>query len=1631
MKRIRKWLAFTIAFVMLVNTSYVQSLPVFATELQTDSQPSVETDSDSVESESVSEETGDPEDEVISESTEEGDQPEAGPEISDQEESQEASGDSTEGTSEEAEGASEKESTESSDEDMTDTESVREESADQSGDTKADTESVTDSAAAASEKEEDAVIPNVRTQYEAQGAGLTVTAELSDPEAVPDDAELIVEELESPEGELSYALYFKGIPEDEKNKKLGEEPMQLDLESGSVKIRMAFSDEQLKKVLRTKAGGDLVVYNADGEQIAAVVSLEEQQVSFEAASLLRVRIVNLKYGVKEESKRVRYATTSDGVKVTAVLTDAAAIPDDAELSVTKIGESESELVYDISFMGPEKDEFDEPTGNTIKYEPENGTVSVTMEFLEQQLTEKLGVEDASELTVVHIPDGQDAESVETSVSLGAETIAFELESFSIVIIGKSTDSNNPFIPPEEINSFEKNGGTYEVGSTIQYLLEHYQIIMRENAKLDLHCMGSVLIGGDLTGAGSGFADDLKSAENVSSYIRGSVADFAGSSATRCGGHDLAPLYVGSANNVNVVEGTEATWDSYFVNGKRAYNQTDSHNIGNIVYTSDDYVDWDKLYNAIRRESDMLLEQGKTGRPAVSEDGSVLTITAGQYVTIESLQGVREINIIGDITTAVNTLINVLDHGVINMPTVLVNGSDPGTGESGAGTAYVWNIPYATEINLQSRNFLGHLIAPDAFIKQTSGQYTGGFIAREIETAAEGHIYWYNGGKLIGDEEGFAANKVFAGGIWPAGTSYTIQIAADNGGPLPEKDTVTLREDSPTDEFGNIQFRGEEGKTGLETYQYHVAEVRPADAASDITYDSSVYYVEIDVLYSHEGKDWTAKITETRVKKGETGIWGVITAGKLFTFGFTNDYDISTDASLKATKKIDNYNWADHPEAEFTFQVTPNPGSPMPEGKTTLEGTATSSNPTVEFEPITFDTVGTYSYVIKEVVPEQKVPGITYDEKSYYAYVNVDYVNGELVATVTYEGGESELTITNSYNSVKVNPKVTKEFSDWGKANFFHFTIAPDPDKYPEGTPQPPTPARDSAVATKGPEGEESVAVFGDIEYTEPGTYYYTITEYNDGVPGVTYDTTPHKVVVTVTQDPDTNELSATVTYDGESSLIITNTYEDCKAEIKATKDFNDWGKASSFTFNLVPVTEGAPMPEGTVEGTEDAKPTATATATKDATLASFGEITYEQPGTYEYTITEVKGDADGVTYDTTPHTVVVTVTKAEDATNKLTAEVTYDGAKDLTITNTYEACKAKIEATKDFAYWGKADSFTFNLKAVTPGAPMPANTTAVATESEPLASFGEITYEKAGIYKYTITEVNDGKDGVTYDTAAHEVIVTVSKDPVTNALSAEVAYDGEESLTITNTYASTKAKIEATKEFNAWGKADSFTFDLAAVTDDAPMPAHTTAVATQANPTAVFEEITYEKAGTYTYTVTERNDGKDGVSYDTAAHEVVVTVTKDKVTNALSAEVTYDGEEKLTITNTYTSTTAELKATKSFNDWGKAESFTFNLAAVTPDAPMPENTSAVATKDAVDAKFGEIVFEKAGTYEYTITEENGGVDGVTYDTTPHSVVVTVTKANDATNALKAEVKYDGEDSLTITNTYAGSAYIMV
>ena len=828
-----------------------------------------------------------------------------------------------------------------------------------------------------------------------------------------------------------------------------------------------------------------------------------------------------------------------------------------------------------------------------------------------------------------------------------------------------------------------------------------------------------------------------------------------------------------------------------------------------------------------------------------------------------------------------------------------------------------------------------------------------------------------------------ATKDFAD--WGKADSFTFELAAvTEKAPMPASNTATATKDATLASFGQIEYE----KAG--TYEYTITEQN--DGADGVTYDTTPHKVVVTVT---KAEDATNKLTAS-VKYDDAD-----------SLTIKNTY-ASTSAELQATKDFNDWSKAE----SFTFELKAVDGAPMPAGVNEETGivTATATKDAIDakFGQITFEKAGTYNYTITEV--NDGVDGVTYDTTPHKAVVTVTKEEGtnKLSASVKYDDKDS-LIITNTFASASVTLQATKSFADWGKADSFTFNLA-------AVTKDAPMPGKEQAVATK----DAPTAVFGSVTYDKAGTYEYAITEVNDGADGVTYDTAPHKAVVTVVKGED-NKLTATVAYDGDKNLIITNTYESTKATIEATKEFADWGKADSFTFKLAAVSEDAPMPASD-----------TATATKDATLASFGEIEYEKAGTYEYTITEQNGGADGVTYDTIPHKVVVTVTKAEDATNKLTASVKYDDADSLTITNTYKATNAELKATKEFEDWGKADSFTFQLAAVTENAPMPASDTASATEADPVASFGKIRYEKAGTYEYTITEVNGGADGVTYDTTDHKVVVTVSKEEGTNKLSASVKYDNKDSLIITNTYASTKAPIEVTKDFNDWGKAESFTFNLAAVTEDAPMPASDTATATKDKTLASFGEIEYEKAGTYEYTITEVNDGADGVTYDTAPHSVVVTVTKEEGTNKLSASVKYDGADSLTITNTYASTSAELQATKDFNDWGKADSFTFELKAV-DGAPLPaaadEETgvvTATATKDAVDAKFGEIEYEKAGTYEYTITEVDDGVDGVTYDTTSHKAVVTVTK-EEGTNKLSAEVKYDDKDKLIITNTFASAS----
>ncbi len=476
--------------------------------------------------------------------------------------------------------------------------------------------------------------------------------------------------------------------------------------------------------------------------------------------------------------------------------------------------------------------------------------------------------------------------------------------------------------------------------------------------------------------------------------------------------------------------------------------------------------------------------------------------------------------------------------------------------------------------------------------------------------------------------------------------------------------------------------------------------------------------------------------------------------------------------------------------------------------------------------------------------------------------------------------------------------------------------------------------------------------FGTLNYNDNNdgsftdqtkTYYYKITEQsgNNGTVTISsngtntvYTTDPTayfaKIVIKGTRESKNGqnvygvEVVSKEYYDNEActgtplSTVPTfnNTTRQPKtmtASISAVKSLTGRAlKDGEFSFTLT-AKDNAPMPEGAKDGK--------LTVTNKGTAVDFGSITYDKAGNYSYTIKEVKGSLDGVTYDENTKDVTVAVIENSDGT--LSATVSGDG-KDATFENKYSAgaTTASISAVKSLSGRALKDGeFSFTLTAKD-NAPMPEGTKdgkLTVTNNGTAVDFGTITYDRAGTYRYTITEDAGSVSGVTYDTSTKDVTVTVTDDGKGN-LNASVAGDGE-AATFRNTYKAetTSASISAVKSLTGRALKDGeFSFTLTAK-DNAPMPegAKDGKLTVTNDGTAVnFGSIKYDKAGTYRYTITEDAGNISGVTYDDSTKNVTVTVTDDGKGN-LNASVAGDGEAA-TFRNTYKAgtTSAAISAVK-------------------------------------------------------------------------------------------------------------------
>ena len=456
------------------------------------------------------------------------------------------------------------------------------------------------------------------------------------------------------------------------------------------------------------------------------------------------------------------------------------------------------------------------------------------------------------------------------------------------------------------------------------------------------------------------------------------------------------------------------------------------------------------------------------------------------------------------------------------------------------------------------------------------------------------------------------------------------------------------------------------------------------------------------------------------------------------------------------------------------------------------------------------------------------------------------------------------------------------------------------------------------------------------------------------------------------------------------------------APLTTTEGIGSGARPSEVEFEVTKQLNG-----GTLKGDEfifqlidpDGKVVETAKNNKDGQV-KFKAIKFSTAGTFKYQIKEVDEKEPGYVYDNKTINAEVTVT---DVYGEKIASVKYDNK---VFVNSYSAkpTTATIEAIKVLKGRAlEADKYEFELKE---------GDTVVGTaknKADGSVVFPAIEYTAAGPHTYTITEKAGNEPGVTYDTASHTVTVDVA-DNGRGQLEATVPADKP---VFTNTYAAKPGKtvIEAKKVLN--GKeleADKYEFELKE-NDKVVGTAKNTA-----DGSISFPEIEYTKAGTYTYTMSEKAGNEPGVTYDKTSHKVTVEVV-DNGQGQLEATVT---SEKPVFVNDYVAKPGKkaIEAKKVLNGKAlEADKYEFELKD-------SEGNLVDTAKNKADGSitFKEIEYKGPGLHTYLVSEKAGKEENVTYDTNTHEVTVEV--ADNGQGQLVATIT---SEQPVFTNTYTKPA----
>lgn len=477
---------------------------------------------------------------------------------------------------------------------------------------------------------------------------------------------------------------------------------------------------------------------------------------------------------------------------------------------------------------------------------------------------------------------------------------------------------------------------------------------------------------------------------------------------------------------------------------------------------------------------------------------------------------------------------------------------------------------------------------------------------------------------------------------------------------------------------------------------------------------------------------------------------------------------------------------------------------------------------------------------------------------------------------------------------------------------------------------------------------EQMAADGTATRADDGSWSipYTVSEDTAALPaGVTATASSFDITVKVT-DNGKGGLDVAVVYpdgsDGKLSFVNGYGTNEATVDLAGTKTLalgqaglglTQADIAGKYTFKVEPL-DGAPAPV-------DASGKTVTEATNDAAgNVVLGRVAFKQPSdlddaaidgdglrtkTFAYRVSE-SGSVDGVVNDATA-TKTFTVKVVEDTSEGtlvakvLPAEGTPEGKGAFEFTNTYGVDPTpsfvtdQIKVNKKLKGRDLAEGeFEFQLIEINAdGSESVAATGKNAADGT--VALNPVTYTAPGTHGYELREVAGTAGGVTYDRATYRVRTTVT-DAGNGTLAveheladAEGNPTGDDSVTFTNGYkaAPVTLTLGAAKVLKgAELKAGQFSFVLKSRDGKVMSTARNAA-----DGSVTFDALTFKRAGTYTFTVSEVDDGQAHVTYDKAVHKIVVTVSDEGAdgtkTGYLSAKVSYEGDADVppVFTNSY------------------------------------------------------------------------------------------------------------------------------